>query len=151
MGPTSRIACGKSTRMRQPVACLILEHLCLLPSPHLLGPILSTTSFASCNDKCKLRVTRIPRNEATFYDEPVVIWRTANTFHQKGHCGQEGGYCLDVENKTVLRQVAHQHLSGLGAAAPRARRDRRLSLPPDLSWLVAPSLALSSELTCPRR
>ena len=34
-----------------------------------------------------------------------MIWRTANTFHSKGHCGQIGGYCWDGENETVLRQV----------------------------------------------
>jgi|NorSeaMetagenome_1021524.scaffolds.fasta_scaffold42806_2 hypothetical protein len=44
--------------------------------------------------------------DATFYDEPVVMWRIANTFQQKGHCGSDGGYCYDNENKTVLKDVA---------------------------------------------
>ena len=42
---------------------------------------------------------------ATFYDEPVVMWRIANSFQQKGHCGTEGGYCWDTENKTILKSV----------------------------------------------
>lgn len=58
---------------------------------------------------------------ATFYDEPVVIWRTANTFHRKGHCGQEGGYCWDGENETVLRKVRPLPLSYYG---PTCREQR---------------------------
>ena len=42
---------------------------------------------------------------ATFFDEPIIKWRIANTFASRGHCGTEGGYCWDTQNRTTLKDV----------------------------------------------
>jgi hypothetical protein len=86
MERTSRTACGRSTQ--------------IMPQVVSLRAVQELYVYTGSTPEPKIMM-----HSATFFDEPVVIWRTANSFHTKGHCGQEGGYCWDGENETVLRKV----------------------------------------------
>jgi hypothetical protein len=72
-------------------------------APIAARPI-QTTNGTDIRD-CMWKVY-IGEADATFFDEPVAKWRIANRFHQRGHCGADGGYCFDSENKTVLKDVS---------------------------------------------
>jgi hypothetical protein len=79
------------------------EYLKTFMDPVATRPI-QTTNGTDIRD-CMWKVY-LGEADATLFDEPVAKWRIANRFHQRGHCGADGGYCFDSENKTVLKEVS---------------------------------------------